>query len=1071
VTAIFCTTCGTESDDQALFCDQCGEQLSEALPRVCSECGDHNRGAANFCRACGAGFEATPAAAPVGVPEPPAATVEEVAELGAPGLDWDGQTVEGPAVETPAVETPAVETPAVETPAVETPAVEAPAAVTSTARTAAPSAAAGTSTDATTRRPPRAAGAERLPAPPARPFGEGAREWAASRQADILLYLGAFLLVVAALLFVSSRGDGVSSELRVALLLVYTLGFLAAGLAARRSNRIREAGAVFLAIGALITPLNFLLIYTEMLEPRDVSPGVVWLIGSIYSALFYGVLWQRGYGRLYAASAVIATVSAWAALAEVIHLPDEWLGTWWIFFFLSTAAIADRARAYGLGATVAVGTFLSFALLIQVIESNLVLGDGGEVPLTVSLVLTTAWFALTGWSHRAPGLLPFVATSAIATGIAAMRAAGLEADWWAYSPLAMGLLAVYTRRWWAHWDLDMARFGWIYASVCGLSPLVLIPEYGTGAHGAVSFLLGAAVPASVAWRNRTGGVWLSEEEYENTPTGVAKRTIFAWMGFALLLIGVGYTQRELGIEEPNEGWIYLALSLVSIALLTRTGRSWGPALAVFMPPALAVMLVSLPEPISYPGHVAALLGVPAIALAGSFGVTRRWPITLVASVVGAFAAAAAWNALDWETWTLAATYSAMGAGLFALLWSRRRYEPESTSVIAVILSWGFVILGPIVAWGALLPVDDLGARAVVESAEYQTTLYLLLVGTALLLVEGWRIRNWNVTAAATTLAALVFIPVWNSYDWPNWTLAFAYLGVGVVRFATMTTVRTYRNESSQIPILFLSWGLVIAAALTAWIDLADRMTWEGGVAVEMVEYRAFIATVFAGAPLLLFDARRLRLRWALVSASVVAMAAILLVIATSRFDDEQAYTVPVGLYLIAFGLVVRRSASVVERHLMLHELVLLAGVATILLPQADEALQPGGADWGMLILLEGALFMLVSFVLGSRWLTVSGVLAISGVAIRWLGVNAGDTIAYWVVLGGAGMALLGLGTVMLLARDRWSALKNATVGWWRRSVTLIGVGIEWPVVLAPAAVGLIAMRVAVIEGWVEPPVI
>jgi len=1085
VTVIFCTACGAESDDQALFCDACGQQLADALPLLCRECGRRNRDGASFCSNCGTRLRVGTTVITPSVAQSPAVTLADVPALGTRGVAWGGQAVEEPAepvteipaaavaaAEIPAAEAPATETPAVEAPPVEAPAGATPAAVTSTARSAAPSAAAaGISTDATTRRPPRAAGAERPPAPPARPFGEGAREWAASRQADILLYLGAFLLVAAALLFVSSRGEGVSSELRVALLLVYTFGFLAAGLAARRSDRIREAGAVFLAIGALITPLNFLLIYTEILEPRDVSPDVVWLIGSVYSALFYGVLWRRGYGRLYAAPAAMATVSTWAALAEVVEVPREWLGTWWIFFFVAIAAIAHRLRVYGLAVTISAGTLIALALLVQIADSNLAEGEGGETSLAVSLGLITAWFALTGWSHHAPGLLPFGATSAIATGIAAMRAAGLEADWWAYSPLVMGLLAVYTRRWWAHWELDVARFGWVYASVCGLTPLAWIAAYETGVHGAVSFLLGAAVLASVAWRDRVGGVWVLAEARSDSPTEVAERTIFAWMGFALLLVGVGYTQRELGIEEPNQGWSYLALSLVSIALLARTGRSWGPALTVFIPPALAAMLVSLPDPSAYPGHVAVLLGVPAIAFLGGFGVTRRWPITLVASVVGVFAAAAAWDALDWETWTLAATYSAVGAGLFALLTSRRDYGPGNTSLIVIALSWGFVILGPIVAWGALLPVDDIGARAVVESAEYRTTLYLLLAGAALLLFEGWRFHNWNVTAVATTLAALVFVPVWNSYGWPTWTLAFAYLGVGVVRFATMSAMRTYRNEPSQIPIVFLSWGLTLAAPLTAWIGLVDRMALEGGVAVEMMDYRAFIATVFAGVPLLLFDARRLRARWALVSASVVAMTALLLTIAVFQFDDEQAYTVPVGLYLIAFGLVVRRSAAVVQRHVMLHELVLLAGVATILLPQADEALQPGGADWGMLILLEGALLLLVSFVLGSRWLTVSGVLAISGVAIRWLGVNAGDTIPYWVVLGGAGMALLGLGTVMLLARDRWSAFKNSTVAWWRRSVTLRGVGIEWPVVLAPGVVGLIAMLVAVIEGWVELPLI
>ena len=35
-------------------------------------------------------------------------------------------------------------------------------------------------------------------------------EWAARRQADVLLYLGAFLLVVSALIFTSSRDEALS---------------------------------------------------------------------------------------------------------------------------------------------------------------------------------------------------------------------------------------------------------------------------------------------------------------------------------------------------------------------------------------------------------------------------------------------------------------------------------------------------------------------------------------------------------------------------------------------------------------------------------------------------------------------------------------------------------------------------------------------------------------------------------------------------------------------------------------------------------------------------------------------
>ncbi len=1069
---IFCTACGTESDDQALFCDQCGEQLTASLLRVCQECGHRNRSQATFCSACGTGLE-LPATAAAVAAEPPVAAAPPpqpsvATEPICPPAPRAEPTVARPEVPERPRE-PEAASPNVRQPAASSPHPSATVASDVAVRSVSPPSTVGGRGSAARRPREEAIGTRRPPPPPpAGQFVDNAREWAASRQADILLYLGAFLLVAAALLFVSSQGDGVSSGLRVALLLVYTVGFLAAGIAAQRAERIREAGAVFLAIGALITPLNFLLIYTEILEARDISRAVVWLIGSMYSALFYALLWQRGYGRLYAVPAGIAVVSAWAALAAVVGLPNEWLGTWWIFFFVAASAVADRVRAYVLPVAISLGVLLGLALFVQVVASNLLLGENGEFPLAVSLALLTAWFALTGWLLRAPLLLPFGATSAIAAGIASIRAADLEADWAAYAPLTVGFLAVYTRRWWSRWHLGVARFGWLYAAACGAAPAALIPAYDVGINGAVSFLLGAAVLASVAWRDSVDRSRFFDGARPGAPPPLVERTFFAWLGFALFLVGVGYAQRELAIEDPNTGWSFVAISLVSIAILARTGRAWTPALAVLIPPALLAIAVSLPEVRAYSGHVALYLGIPALAFLGSFAVSRRWPITLVASAAGALAAAAAWDTLGLTEWSLATAYSAVGVGLFALLATRRRYRPESTSIIQVILSWGFVILGPAVSYNALLPVDDFGARAVVESAEYRTTLYLLLVGAALLLTEGWRTHNWNVTAAATTLAALVVAPLWNSYGWPAWTLAFTYLGVGVVRFATMNAVRTYRDEIGQFPIVVLSWGLVAAAPFTAWLALSDRMANEGGVAVEMVEYRAFIAGVFAFAPLLLFEARRLRARWALVSSSVVAMTALLLTIAAFRVDDVQAYTVPVGLYLIAFGLVVRRSVHVVERHMMLHELVLLVGVAIILGPQVREGLQPDGAEWGGVILLEGLALLLVGFLLASRWLTVSGVVAISAVAIRWLAVNSGDAIPYWVTLGGVGMLLLALGTVMLLARDRWSAFKHATTSWWGTSATLRGVGIESPVVFAPAAVGLIAIVVAAIEDWVEP---
>ena len=597
---IFCTACGVEADEQASYCDQCGTALVAALPRVCETCGWRNRGAARFCGRCGTGLEvaaaagvaAGEAAAPsvattvarpeAPIPEPPAVS-EPVAPAEAPVAPAEAGPVEaGPVEAGPSVSTP--EAPAA---AAANAAIEFGASPPAEREAGAPSREAA--------RPPAAAPPREPPPPPGPSLADGAREWAASRQADILLYLGAFLLVAAALLFVSSQGTELSSELRVALLLVYTIGFTVAGLLAQRTDRIREAGMVFLAIGALITPLNFVLIYTELLDERDVPGELVWLIGSVYSALFYAVLWQRGYGRLYAVPAGIAVVSSWAALAAVTEVPREWLGTWWVLFIVVVSVAFDRLGRFSLNVAWTLGFLVWVIFAAQVADSDLIFGDGGRVPLAVSLVLITGWFALAGWSLRQPLLLPWGATVAIAAGIAGIRASGLDADWYAYSPLAMGMVAVATRRWWAHWHLGVARLGWLYAAACGASPVLFIPTYGDGANGAVAFLVGTAVLAAVAWRDRVDGFAFFEQADAGTPTALSERAGFGWVGYVLGLIGVGYTQRELGVSAPDTGWGYLVIAVATVALFAWRGRLWAPAQAVIVPPALLAMVVSLPE--------------------------------------------------------------------------------------------------------------------------------------------------------------------------------------------------------------------------------------------------------------------------------------------------------------------------------------------------------------------------------------------------------------------------------------------------------------------------------------------
>ena len=75
--------------------------------------------------------------------------------------------------------------------------------------------------------------------------------------------------------------------------------------------------------------------------------------------------------------------------------------------------------------------------------------------------------------------------------------------------------------------------------------------------------------------------------------------------------------------------------------------------------------------------------------------------------------------------------------------------------------------------------------------------------------------------------------------------------------------------------------------------------------------------------------------------------------------------------------------------------------------------------------------------LGARWLGVSAVVTLSGVALRFLWVNRdSEAVPYWVMLAIAGFLLLAVGLTILLHRDWWDRNRVRLRAWWRRDARL-----------------------------------
>ena len=173
------------------------------------------------------------------------------------------------------------------------------------------------------RRAPRPARfGTRQRAQPAADRPAGADRVLMTQTPSLLLYIGAFLIVVSALILVNVSGRQISDAAKLALMLGGTAAFLVAGLVCHRSPRVVPAGRTFLAVGALLIPIDVVATYALFLRASPLTRPELWLGGSLVASLLYATLARRGFGDVYARGCFVATLSATLALSEALKLSE-----------------------------------------------------------------------------------------------------------------------------------------------------------------------------------------------------------------------------------------------------------------------------------------------------------------------------------------------------------------------------------------------------------------------------------------------------------------------------------------------------------------------------------------------------------------------------------------------------------------------------------------------------------------------------------------------------------------------------------------------------------------------------
>lgn len=739
-------------------------------------------------------------------------------------------------------------------------------------------------------------------ATPARAAGGGfADVWI-----NVLLYLGAFFVVSAAVIFVAYSWRSLGGPAKSAIILGFTAAFLGAGALCLRLPRVRLAGHTFLAIGALLTPLDIVALDNFVLRGQGLSGAAVWAWGSLYCAVFYGALAARRLGRAYAVAAVLAVVSAWVGALAALNPPEAWWPPALLALplaLLGAGRLAERAdagrAAFGPIPAVAAQCLAPLGIAIT---GFYILGDGDRGGGAAALGLAVAFYLLAVATRPADILRDLEVAAALATGSLFALAIGYAAHIppRGYAALVLGLawadlaLATLAARRGARraTTLVLTAFAWLHAGVL-LAPWGFAVRDRAPAYWAAVFAGLLLFTLVVLWRRRSA--WLVY------PAALAAALTL----FHALRLGAG-----AGATVAPLAWAYTGLALAPLAALgllrqRGAGRDWDIHLVA------AGQLVALGAAALAAGdraQLAAVLwlfavgGVVTVALlrrAGWLALPGLWALAAVGATLAAAGVERRWAP---------AVYAAIGAaGALGLQGWRGMLAERRTAWFAAHrwLAGGWAALGPLlglalldVALGRFLTSGEL-RNLVLDPAYGPVGLAVALCAAALTLDAVVTLRRPTGYGASAVFALAILMGI--ARVTPNNPQAYA-VPLGLYLLALSVYVAYERDLGPvRMPVangllaaaVCVILGTTLAQSLVhpwryIFLGLAEGLVLLGATLFLRRRYGVLLALIFLVLTTLraLFDAARSLPYWAALGLLGLALLAVglFVLLRRDRFD-------------------------------------------------------------------------------------------------------------------------------------------------------------------------------------------
>lgn len=170
--------------------------------------------------------------------------------------------------------------------------------------------------------------------------------WYSNNSINLLLYIGAFLIVASASIFVGFQWGVLSGVIKASLLTLVGVGFLSFGIWFFNMPKIRNAGNTFIAIAALLIPVCGSAWYNFVFKELGVSAGPVWFTTSAVALGVYLFLTYQYKNKFYTYTSSLTSLSLTFSLVNTFNLNSDFYILAGIFtsFVLLLSSFALRGQ-------------------------------------------------------------------------------------------------------------------------------------------------------------------------------------------------------------------------------------------------------------------------------------------------------------------------------------------------------------------------------------------------------------------------------------------------------------------------------------------------------------------------------------------------------------------------------------------------------------------------------------------------------------------------------------------------------------------------------------------------------